>query len=228
MSLRFILERMPFIAILRGVTPDEVAPIGVALAKEGFGIIEVPMNSPSPFDSIRRLRDALGDTCMIGAGTVTTVQQVADVAATGGRLIVMPHGDPAVIISAKSAGLVCMPGVATPTEGFAALAHGADALKLFPAELLGPPVLKAWRAVFPAPTLFLPVGGITPINFGEFFEAGAAGFGLGSALYKPGLDVAEVTRRAHTFVDTWRTLRTESEVFASPGKRLSAGKEDHL
>ena len=207
MSIRSYLERMPFIAILRGVKPDEAAPIGIALANEGFGIIEVPMNSPNPVESIRRLRDALGDACLLGAGTETTAKQVADVAAAGGRLIVMPHSDPAVIIAAKAAGLVCVPGVATPTEGFAALANGADGLKLFPAEMLGPAVLKAWRAVFPAGTMFIPVGGITPLNFGEYVKVGAAGFGLGGALYSPGLGAAEVAHRARAFVAAWRKLK---------------------
>lgn len=208
MNMRSALARMPFIAILRGVKPDEATSIGIALAAEGFSIIEVPMNSPDPLESIRRLQAALGDTCLIGAGTVTTAQQVADIAAVGGRLIVMPHSDPAVIKAAKAAGLLCAPGVATPTEGFAALANGADALKLFPAELIGPAVLKAWRAVFPADTLFLPVGGITPSNFGAFLEVGAAGFGLGGALYSPGLDAAEVGRRARAFVEAWRKLES--------------------
>lgn len=206
MNLNDILERLPFIAILRGVKPQEAASIGLALAEEGFSIVEVPMNSPNPLESIRSLSDALGDACLVGAGTVTTVRQVEEIAAAGGRLIVMPHSDPAVVIAAKAAGLLCAPGVATPTEGFAALANGADALKLFPAEMLGPSVVKAWRAVFPKDALMIPVGGITPLNFGEFLKAGAAGFGLGGALYQPGLAATDVARRARAFVEAWRTL----------------------
>jgi 2-dehydro-3-deoxyphosphogalactonate aldolase len=152
-----------------------------------------------------------GAHALIGAGTVTSPVQVAEVAAAGGRLVVMPHGDAAVIRAAKAAGMSCAPGIATPTEGFAALAAGADALKLFPAELLGPPVLKAMRSVFPAGTLFLPVGGIAPGNMGPFVAAGAAGFGLGSALYRPGADAAEVGRNAHAFVDAWRALHSKDQ-----------------
>jgi len=206
MSIRAYLERMPFIAILRGVRPEEAASIGLALVEAGFGIVEVPMNSPDPTESVGRLKRALGEACLIGAGTVTTARQVADVAAAGGRLIVMPHSDPAVIAAAKAAGLLCAPGVATPTEGFAALANGADALKLFPAEMLGPEVLKAWRAVFPKDTAFIPVGGVTPLNFGAYVKAGAAGFGLGGALYAPGSSAAEVGQRARAFVEAWRKL----------------------
>ena len=142
MTLHDYLDRLPLIAILRGVTPDEVVPIGRALAAAGFSIIEVPLNSPDPIESIRRLNDELGATCLIGAGTVMTPGQVNDIAAAGGRLIVMPHSDPAVVRAAKTAGLYCVPGVATPTEGFAALANGADALKLFPPSNWSPPSSK--------------------------------------------------------------------------------------
>lgn len=207
---RDYLARLPLIAILRGVTPEEVAPIGAALVEAGFAIIEVPLNSPHPLESIAVLARTLGDVALVGAGTVMTPGQVAEVAAAGGRLIVMPHGDAAVIRAARLAGLACTPGIATPTEGFAALAAGADALKLFPAELLAPPVLKAMRAVFPPDTLFLPVGGITPDNMGGFLRAGAAGFGLGSALYKPGAGAEEVARNARAFVTAWRRLQAEA------------------
>jgi 2-dehydro-3-deoxyphosphogalactonate aldolase len=207
---RDYLARLPLIAILRGVKPEEVAPIGDALVEAGFSIIEVPLNSPRPLESIATLARSLGDAALVGAGTVMTPGQVEEVAAAGGRLIVMPHGDAAVIRAAKLAGLACTPGIATPTEGFAALAAGADGLKLFPAELLAPPVLKAMRSVFPAETLFLPVGGITPDNMEGFLRVGAAGFGLGSALYKPGADAAEVGRRARAFVTAWRRLQAEA------------------
>ncbi|HEX2942860.1 MAG TPA: 2-dehydro-3-deoxy-6-phosphogalactonate aldolase [Rhodopila sp.] len=205
--LQSFFDRLPLIAILRGVRPDEVVPIGRALREAGFAIIEVPLNSPDPCESIRRLCADLGPETLVGAGTVTTPDQVTAVAAAGGRIIVMPHGDPAVIRAAKAAGLACTPGIATPTEGFAALAAGADALKLFPAELLTPPVLKAMRSVFPSGTRFLPVGGITPESMAPFVAAGAAGFGLGSALYKPGMSPADVAARAHAFVEAWPRLR---------------------
>ena len=156
--MREHLVELPLIAILRGITPDEALPVGLALAEAGFRIIEVPLNSPQPLRSIERLARALGERCLIGAGTVMSTVQVQDVAQAGGRLIVMPHGDAQVIRAAKARGLWCAPGIATPSEGFAALAAGADALKLFPAELLTPPVLKALRAVFP-PRGAVPAGG---------------------------------------------------------------------
>ncbi len=201
--MREHLAELPLIAILRGIAPDEAVPVGLALAEAGFRIIEVPLNSPQPLRSIELLARALGSHCLVGAGTVMSAAQVAAVEQAGGRLIVMPHGDPAVIRAAKSQGLHCAPGVATPTEGFAALAAGADALKLFPAELLSPPVLKALRAVFPSDTLFLPVGGITPQNLAAYAAAGASGFGLGSALYKPGLAIGQVQANARAFVEAW-------------------------
>ncbi|MDR3537390.1 MAG: 2-dehydro-3-deoxy-6-phosphogalactonate aldolase [Acetobacteraceae bacterium] len=204
-------ERLPLVAILRGLTPDEAVPVGHALVDAGFAIIEVPLNSPEPIESIRRLAAAFGETVLIGAGTVLDPATVPEVAKAGGRLIVMPHSDPAVIGAAVRAGLACVPGVATPTEGFAALANGASALKLFPAELLGPAVLKAWRSVFPRETALLPVGGITPETMGPFVAAGAAGFGLGSALYRPGMSVADVAAHARKFVTAWRTLSAAAQ-----------------
>jgi 2-dehydro-3-deoxyphosphogalactonate aldolase len=202
--MREHLQALPLIAILRGITPGEAVPVGLALAEAGFRIIEVPLNSPQPLHSIEALARALGDPCLVGAGTVMSTAQVDEVARAGGRLIVMPHGDAAVIRAAKAGALWCAPGIATPTEGFSALAAGADALKLFPAEQLTPPVLKALRAVFPAETLFLPVGGITPQNMAAYVAAGANGFGLGSALYKLGMSVAQVTANAEAFVGAWR------------------------
>ncbi|MFT8245457.1 2-dehydro-3-deoxy-6-phosphogalactonate aldolase [Roseomonas sp. BN140053] len=207
MTLRSFLDRLPLVAILRGVTPAEVVPIGQALVAAGFAILEVPLNSPRPLDSIRALSAALGPEILVGAGTVLDPAAVADVAAAGGRIVVMPHGDPAVIAAAKSAGLFCTPGISTPTEGFAALRAGADALKLFPAELLSPRVLKAMLSVFPKGTDFLPVGGITPEGMAEFVAAGAAGFGLGSALYRPGAGAAEVGEKARAFAAAWRALK---------------------
>lgn len=203
-----LLGRTPFTAILRGLTPEEAVAVGEALVTAGMTILEVPLNSPRPLESIRLLVQRFGDTCLIGAGTVMTAKQVAEIGEVGGRLIVMPHGDNAVITAAKQAGMVCMPGVATPTEGFAALRAGADALKLFPAELVGPPVLRAMRAVFPKDTIFLPVGGITPDNLDEFVRAGASGFGLGSGLYAPGRDAADVGRRATAYIEAWDRVKS--------------------
>lgn len=197
------LQRMPLIAILRGVTPEEVVGIGQALIDAGMVIIEVPLNSPRPLESIRKLQDAFGSDCLIGAGTVIEPAAVQRVAEAGGRLIVMPHSDPTVIRAAKAAGLICTPGVSTPTEGFAALANGADALKLFPADALGPNVLKALRSVFPPATRFMPVGGISPGTMQPFIDAGAAGFGLGSALYKPGMTAEQVGTTARAFTAAW-------------------------
>jgi 2-dehydro-3-deoxyphosphogalactonate aldolase len=194
------------IAILRGLTPADAVAVGQVLYQAGFRLIEVPLNSPDPFDSIRLLRDALPADCLLGAGTVLESAKVAQVKAAGGGLIVMPHSDGAVIRAAKNAGMLCAPGVATPTEAFAALAAGADALKLFPAEQLGPSVLKAWRAVLPKTVPLLPVGGITPDNMQPFVDAGAAGFGLGSALYKPGQGAAEVGVNAQAFQCAWQAL----------------------
>lgn len=201
------LKDLPLIAILRGVTPDEIVPVGRALYDAGFRVIEIPLNSPQPFESIRRLTAELGESCLIGAGTVLTEAQVAEVDAAGGRLIVSPNANLAVIRASKAAGLVSAPGVATPSEGFAALDAGADSLKLFPAEQLGPAVVKAWRAVFPKELALLPVGGITPDNMGPYVAAGANGFGLGSALYKPGLTAVQVSANAQAFAAGWRAVK---------------------
>ena len=204
--MREHLVELPLIAILRGITPDEALPVGLALAEAGFRIIEVPLNSPQPLHSIEVLARALGKHCLIGAGTVMSAEQVQDVAHAGGRLIVMPHGDVQVIRAAKARGLWCAPGITTPSEGFAALAAGADALKLFPAELLTPAVLKALRSVFAPEVLFLPVGGIRPQHLAAYVAAGASGFGLGSALYKPGMHAAQVAAHANAFAQAWRDL----------------------
>ncbi len=199
-ELRDRLATLPLVAILRGLEPVNAEAVGATLVETGFAIIEVPLNSPRPLDSIAILARVFGDRALIGAGTVLQREDVAEVAAAGGRLIVMPHGDAALIAASKAAGLHCMPGVATPTEGFAALSAGADALKLFPGELLAPAVVKAWRAVFPADVQLLPVGGITPERIAGYRAAGASGFGLGSALFKPGISPAELRRNAERFV----------------------------
>ncbi|MGY4827156.1 2-dehydro-3-deoxy-6-phosphogalactonate aldolase [Sphaerotilaceae bacterium SBD11-9] len=196
-------NRLPLIAILRGVQPTEVTAIADALMAHHFSIIEVPLNSPQPLASIDALARHVGASALVGAGTVLTEAQVRQVAEAGGRLIVMPHADVAVIRAAKAAGLVCLPGVATPTEAFAALAAGADGLKLFPAESLGTGFVKALRAVLPAGTPMYPVGGIEPQSLRAYLDAGVNGFGLGSALYKPGDTPTQVAERAERFALSW-------------------------
>lgn len=201
---RQTLSTHGLIAILRGLRPDEARDIGLALHGAGIRLIEVPLNSPDPLQSIRILREALPDDTLVGAGTVLQPEACAQIAAAGGQLVVMPHSDPAVIRAAKALDLACAPGVATPTEAFAALAAGADVLKMFPAETLGPMGLKAWRAVLTPPVAIVPVGGITPDALAPYLAAGASGFGLGSALYRAGDDAATVAQRATAFVRAWQ------------------------
>lgn len=191
------------IAILRGVTPAEVLAVGRALLAGGIHNIEVPLNSPQPFDSLGLLVREFGTQALIGAGTVLTADDVDRVAATGARLVLSPNFDAAVVQRTKARGLLSMPGVATPSEGFAALAAGADALKLFPGEMLGPPVMKAWRAVFPAGTAMFSVGGVGEANLAAFKAAGAAGAGIGSSLYAPGTAADAVELRAQRLVALW-------------------------
>jgi 2-dehydro-3-deoxyphosphogalactonate aldolase len=205
-ALREHFAPLPLIAILRGVRPGEAVAIGQALLDAGFRAIEVPLNSPEPLESIAALAETFGQRALIGAGTVLDAGAVPRIAAAGGRLVVMPHADLAIIRAAKAQRLLCVPGVATPTEAFGALAAGADALKLFPAEALPPPVVKAWRAVLPQDVWLLPVGGITPERMAPYLAAGADGFGLGSALYQPGLAAAEVAARARAFAAAYPDL----------------------
>ena len=195
---------LPLIAILRGVKPDEAIDIGIALVETGFRLIEVPLNSPKPIESIRRLAAAVGDRATVGAGTVRSAAEVAEVAAAGGRLIVSPHMSPQLIGATKQAGLMSGPGVATPTEAFAAIEAGADFLKLFPAEQVTPVIVKAWRAVLPKGMPLVPVGGITPDSMAAYLAAGATGFGLGSAVYRPGMTPPDVRRAAEAFIAAWR------------------------
>jgi 2-dehydro-3-deoxyphosphogalactonate aldolase len=200
LDLRTALTQCPIAAILRGVKPDEIDAIGDALVEAGVTIIEVPLNSPQPLESIARLAARHGERVLIGAGTVLEVVDVARVKDAGGRLMVAPNFDADVVRTAKAAGLVTLPGVMTPSEGFAALKAGADGLKLFPAEIIPPAVFKAWRAVFPADTLLLAVGGVGVDNLMTYAEAGASGYGIGSALYKPGRPAAEIGKLAKALV----------------------------
>ena len=197
------LAQLPLVAILRGLAPGDALAIGAALVGEGWALIEVPLNSPQPLRSIERLA-AAQPAALVGAGTVLTPQQVREVHAAGGRLVVSPNFDAAVVAESVRLGMVSLPGVATASEAFAALAAGADAVKLFPAELITPPVVKALRAVLAADTVLLPVGGITPAGMAVYRAAGANGFGLGSALYKPGMDAATVAHNARAFIAAWR------------------------
>lgn len=199
-------EDLPLVAILRGVTPDNAGAVGDALVDAGFRLIEVPLNSPDPLASIATLAERYGEAVIVGAGTVLSPDAARDVVVHGGRLVVMPHGDPAVIDAARKAGAWCIPGAATPTEAFAAFAAGADAVKLFPGEALPPPVLKSWRSVFPPELRLLPVGGVGLDNMAKYVAAGASGFGIGSALFKPGKRVEKVAEDARAFVHAWREI----------------------
>jgi 2-dehydro-3-deoxyphosphogalactonate aldolase len=193
------LSSLPLVAILRGLTPDEALPIGQALVDTGWQLIEVPLNSPQPLQSIEVMAAALPNA-LIGAGTVLTPDQVRDVRAAGGQLVVSPNFDAGVVREAVRLGMVCLPGVMTATEAFAALQAGATGLKLFPAEMITPAVLKALRAVLPAQALLLPVGGISVGNMAAYRAAGASGFGIGSALFTPGMTAGEVADNAMKFI----------------------------
>ena len=195
------LARCPLVAILRGVRPEEVEAIGDVLIDAGFAIIEVPLNSPDPIESIRRLAARCGDRALVGAGTVLDPADCARIAAAGGRLVVTPHADPEVVRAAKAVGMLAVPGFMTPGEAFALLRAGADGLKLFPAEAASPAVVKALLAVLPAGTAILPVGGIEAGNMAPWRAAGAAGFGIGSAIYKPGDSAATVANKARRLME---------------------------
>ena len=194
------LGQCPLIAILRGVKPDEAEAIGDAIYEGGIRIIEVPLNSPDPFDSIARLACRFGDRALVGAGTVLSVEQVEQVKAAGGRIVVSPDTNPQVIAAAAAAALVSCPGYFTPSEAFAAIRAGATALKLFPAEGATPALLKAHLAVIPRELPLLVVGGIKPDNMRPWLDAGAVGFGLGGGLYKPGQSPADTLDKARAYV----------------------------
>lgn len=193
------LQTLPLVAILRGLQPAEALPVGQALLSTGWTLIEIPLNSPQPLDSIAAMAGAFPQA-LIGAGTVLTPEDVRNVHAAGGQLIVSPNFNPAVVREAVRLGLVCLPGVMTASEAFGALEAGATGLKIFPAEMITPAVVKALRAVLPSGTVVLPVGGITLENMRPYLAAGANGFGIGSALYKPGTSAAEVAENARTFI----------------------------
>ena len=201
-SFAAALESLPLVAILRGIEPGEALAVGDALVNAGFRVLEVPLNSPRPLRSIEMLV-ARCSQAVIGAGTVLTPAQVRDVHAAGASLIVAPNFDAAVAAEAARLGMTYVPGVATASEAFAALAAGAAALKLFPAEMIPPAAVKALRAVLPASCLLLPVGGIYPGNMNAYRAAGASGFGIGSALFKPGMTAAEVAQAALDFRAAW-------------------------
>jgi len=199
------MAELPLVAILRGITEAEIEATGDMLVEAGFRLIEVPLTSPNAFASIGRLVKRVGPDIVVGAGTVRTPAQLQQLVDRGGRLMVTPHGDVTLIRAAKAVGLYALPGVATPTEGFAAIDAGADGLKIFPADTLAPSTLRAWRTVM-GDILLCPTGGIEAPAMKGYVAAGASGFGLGSALYKPGGSLADTQQRATGFVRAWRAL----------------------
>jgi 2-dehydro-3-deoxyphosphogalactonate aldolase len=204
MNLEQAIEACGIVAILRGVTPSEVVDVATALYKAGIRIVEVPLNSPDPFTSIEKLSIAFRNELIIGAGTVLSTQDVNLLKHHGGQISVSPDCNPEVISLAVKMGMVPLPGVFTPTEAFAAIKAGANHLKLFPAEAASPATIKAWKAVLPKHVKLFAVGGVTPENMGDWLKAGASGFGIGSALYKPGMKVADVATAANNLVQAWK------------------------
>jgi 2-dehydro-3-deoxyphosphogalactonate aldolase len=197
------MDRLPLVAILRGLSPEEALDVGRATVNAGFHILEVPLNSPDPLRSIQILAAAFPHV-LVGAGTVTTAQQVRDIKAAGGQLIISPHLDDNVVCETVNLGLISLPGVATPSEAFKAIALGAHGLKLFPAEMISPAVVKAMRAVLPGHIRLIPVGGIGTHNMADYRKSGASGFGIGSALYAPGKSAQAVGESAAAFVKAWQ------------------------
>ena len=206
-TIKSLLTEMPLIAILRGIHPEEATQVAKVLVDAGFRIIEVPLNSPNPIESIRRMVHELGDQVLFGAGTVTDPLSIAVIKAAGGRVVVSPHLDLEIVRVTKESRLFSIPGIATPSEAFSALAAGADALKLFPGEAIPPKVLKAVKVVLPPQTLLLPVGGINQGNMADYWHAGAAGFGIGSNLYAPGRKAEEIALRAKELVAAINRIR---------------------
>ena len=209
-ALRGWISRCPVIAILRGIKPDEAEPIAEALEEAGVAIVEVPLNSPDPLQSIEKLARVFGDRMLIGAGTLTDSVQVEEVARAGGRLIVTPHAELSVVNSAKQAGLIAVPGFFNPTEAFALLKAGADAIKLFPAEVGGPAMLKALKAVLPKNALVFPVGGVDKDSIPAWMAAGADGFGAASSIYKPGDNAKTVKQKATSLLEAVQNFRSST------------------
>jgi 2-dehydro-3-deoxyphosphogalactonate aldolase len=207
MTLDEALEACGIIAILRGVTPDEVIDVTQGLFDAGVRVVEVPLNSPEPFVSIEKISQAFAGRMIMGAGTVLSVQDVNVLKASGGMISVSPDCNEAVIARAVEIGLEPLPGVFTPTEAFSAIRAGAKHLKLFPAETASPAVIKAWKAVLPKHVQVYAVGGVTPDNMGDWLAAGAAGFGIGSSLYKPGMTVDAVKEVAGKLVSAWMVAK---------------------
>ena len=212
MDLSLWLRRCPIVAILRGIKPEEAEPICTTLHEAGIVIIEVPLNSPNPRSSIATLSRVFGDRMLIGAGTLTDPKQVREVAAAGGGLIVTPHADTAIVRAAKTANLFAIPGFFNPTEAFALLQAGADAIKLFPSEVLGIPMLKALQAVLPENTIVVPVGGIDAEKIAPWMAAGGLGVGVGSSLYKPSDTATAVGAKAKVLMDAVRAYQSSAQV----------------
>lgn len=207
--MQSIEDKTPLVAILRGLEPERAVAVGEVLAECGFDIIEVPLNSPDPMSSIAALVDALGDRALIGAGTVLAEAQVDALAAIGARLVVSPNCNPAVIRRTAGHGMVSLPGVLTPTEMFAALEAGASGLKLFPAEMVSPAIIKAVRAVLPPAVPMLAVGGIHSSNMRDYLVAGATGFGIGGSLFRPGKPLDEIATDARSIVAAFKAARPD-------------------
>lgn len=207
MTFEDALKACNLVAILRGIKPEEAEAVGEALIEAGWRIIEVPLNSPEPLKSIELLQKRFGDQALIGAGTVLTPAQVADVAATGAKVIISPNANVEVIKASRARDMISLPGVATPTEAFAAIEAGASGIKAFPAEAIPPYVIKAWKAVLPKHIPVFAVGGVTPDNMTDYIKAGAAGFGIGSSLYKPGDEVVSIADKARQFITAMHASR---------------------
>jgi 2-dehydro-3-deoxyphosphogalactonate aldolase len=207
MTLEDALEACSIVAILRGVTPDEVVAVSQTLYDAGIRVVEVPLNSPEPFISIEKLSKTFAEKMIIGAGTVLSVQDVNLLKAHGGQISVSPDCNEAVIARAKELGMEPLPGVFTPTEAFSAIRAGARHLKLFPAEVASPQTIKAWKAVLPKNVKIYAVGGVTPDNMGDWLSAGASGFGIGSSIFKPGISMAKISESAHSLVSAWKRAK---------------------